>query len=192
VPADTTQPRRAAGLTARRGPGIATRAAPGSRRRDPAFPTHLTATVWPGGEEPLLVLDVSPSAVPGLRPGFVRDLTGDLLVIPHHPHAALLTRDDVGTVVLHSRAVATAPLPTWWRTVSSAILAVLPNPSHDHSLWIWQDFLGDNTGFPACGRGGRPSASPVDRFLRLLTDGVALVAEIDVRADGRQVHSSGR
>ncbi|MEV0269860.1 hypothetical protein AB0H43_13865 [Hamadaea sp. NPDC050747] len=140
----------------------------------------MTATVWPGSQEPLLLLDVSRSVLPRLRPGFARDLTADVLVIPHHPHAHLSIHDGAGSLFLHDRILATASVPASWRAGDNAILAILPSPPPDPAARVWHDSLRDG----AIHRTARAwhAAPAEDRFLTLLTEGVALVAEIDIRA----------
>ncbi|MCP2323603.1 hypothetical protein HDA40_002110 [Hamadaea flava] len=130
------------------------------------------------------MLDVSSSTIPRLRPGFVRDLTADMLVIPHHPHAILHVGDGRGTLVLRQQAVAAVRLPSSWAHLDTTILAVLPQPPREPALRVWQDHPGDDTRLPDIDQRARGS-SPADRFLQSLDAGVALVAEIDVRATTR-------
>jgi len=149
---------------------------------------RLIAAYWPGTDQPLLLLEVDPSAIPRLRPGFVRNIDGDSLTIPHHPHAALRANTTMGTLAIHGHDLATVTLPASWAITTTAVLAVLPTPqpppSSDRHPRARPADLGPRPGSPEAGPGATRTGRmpPAHRFLHLLEAGVALVAEIDVQA----------
>lgn len=111
--------------------------------------------VWPPGDQPLIVVELSREEFPSLRPGFARWDDDDAFVFDRHPSAVLRLHNQLAYLSFDDHTFEPAKVPLWWYAAGTAVLVVIPLPS-----------------------GVTAGGTPTDRFLTAIDEHTALLAEV--------------